>query len=70
VATKRATDRQHVTGFLDFPENDTTTELGQGNTTANSSPHSPGIPGISVPTAKRHWTYARAWFYTEVKTAQ
>lgn len=25
------------------------------------------ILGISVPTAKRHWAYARAWLYTEMK---
>jgi len=23
--------------------------------------------GISEPTAKRHWTYARAWLYNEVQ---
>jgi RNA polymerase sigma factor (TIGR02999 family) len=26
--------------------------------------------GISVATAKRHWTYARAWLYTQIRPAQ
>lgn len=25
------------------------------------------ILGISVPTAKRHWAYARAWLYSDIK---
>jgi RNA polymerase sigma factor (sigma-70 family) len=25
--------------------------------------------GISEPTAKRHWTYARAWLYEEIEGA-
>ena len=24
--------------------------------------------GISAPTAKRHWTYARAWLYQEIQS--
>jgi hypothetical protein len=28
------------------------------------------VLGISVPTAKRHWTYARAWLYAEIKANQ
>lgn len=27
------------------------------------------ILGISAPTAKRHWTFARAWLYAEIKAA-
>jgi len=26
-----------------------------------------GVLGISEPTAKRHWAYARAWLYREIK---
>ena len=25
------------------------------------------VLGISVPTAKRHWAYARAWLYAEIQ---
>lgn len=28
------------------------------------------VLGLSVPTAKRHWTYARAWLYREIKAKQ
>ena len=28
------------------------------------------VMGISVPTAKRYWAYARAWLYTEIKAKQ
>lgn len=28
-----------------------------------------GILGISQPTAKRHWNYARAWLHAEIKSA-
>jgi len=28
------------------------------------------ILGISEPTAKRYWTYARAWLYAEINTSQ
>ena len=26
-----------------------------------------GMLGVSVPTAKRHWAYAKAWLYREIK---
>jgi RNA polymerase sigma factor (TIGR02999 family) len=29
-----------------------------------------GILGVSVPTAKRWWTYARAWLFREISTGQ
>lgn len=28
------------------------------------------VLGISAPTAKRHWAYARAWLYEEIRTQQ
>ena len=28
-----------------------------------------GVLGISVPTAKRHWSYAKAWLYREMDSA-
>jgi RNA polymerase sigma factor (TIGR02999 family) len=28
------------------------------------------VLGLSLATAKRHWTYARAWLYREIKAAQ
>lgn len=28
------------------------------------------ILGVSVPTAKRHWTFARAWLYAEISNAK
>jgi RNA polymerase sigma factor (TIGR02999 family) len=28
------------------------------------------VLGLSTPTAKRHWTYSRAWLYREIKRLQ
>ena len=31
-------------------------------------PEAADILGISEPTAKRHWAYARAWLYREIES--
>lgn len=33
-------------------------------------PEAAMVLGLSMPTAKRHWAYARAWLYREIKSAE
>jgi hypothetical protein len=42
----------------------------QGDPTCAKDETAAALLGISEPTAKRWWTYARAWLFEEMKSAR